>query len=187
MMDLFREDTILTNTVFEGRVFKVEVQSVRLQDGRPAYREIVRHPGGAGILAIDKELYVYLVRQYRKPYDQVLLEIPAGKLEPDEEPLACARRELIEETGLTAEHFEFLATVYPSPGYCSETITIFLATGLKPGWSQPEDGEFLSCDRMPLAEALTLLDLGKIPDAKTRIALLTLARRLVTKQKTETD
>lgn len=175
---LFNEETIHTDLVFDGRVFQVEVQSVRLHDGRPAMREIVRHSGGACVIPLDDDQHVYLVRQFRKPYDQMLLEIPAGKLEPGEDPLVCARRELTEETGLQADRFEHLSTLYPSPGYCSEILTIYLATGLVSGQANPDDGEHLSCHRYPLSEALTMLDNGEIRDAKTQVALLTLARRL---------
>jgi len=175
---LFSEKTIHSDTVFSGKVFQVEVQTVRLHDGQPARREIVRHNGGACVVAVDERLNVYLVRQYRKPYDEMLLEIPAGKLEPGEEPLACARRELTEETGLHAEKIEWLATLYPSPGYCSETLTIYLATGLTQGQASLDEGEHLSCHAYPLSELLDMIDRGEIRDAKTQVGLLALDRRL---------
>ena len=148
-----------------------------MHDGRQAQREIVRHSGGACVLPVDDDNQVYLVSQFRKPYDTIMLEIPAGKLEPGEEPLACARRELTEETGLTAGRIEYLMTIYPSPGYCSEILTIFLATGLKPGPANPDDQEHLICHRIPLADALALVDSGEIRDAKTQVALMAFARR----------
>lgn len=174
----FNETTTDMSRHFEGRVFTVEVHDVRLSDGRMAKREIVRHSGGACIVAIDSQDQVYLVRQFRKPYDAVLLELPAGKLEPGEDPLVCATRELQEETGMKADLIEWLATVYPSPGYCSETLTIFLATGLTYGQSNLDDGEFLSVHPYPLAEALDMIDRGEICDAKTQVGLLRAARTL---------
>jgi len=99
----FHEETTGMDQKFAGRVFQVEVHDVRLPDGRMAKREIVRHSGGACVVAVDDQEHVYLVRQYRKPYDTELLELPAGKLEPAEDPLACATRELTEETGMTAQ------------------------------------------------------------------------------------
>jgi len=175
---LFSEETVHSDTVFIGRVFQVEVQTVQLHDGRPAQREIVRHNGGACVVAVDKQQNVYLVRQYRKPFDELLLEIPAGKLEPGEEPLVCASRELTEETGLSADRIEWLTTLYPSPGYCSETLTIYLATGLTQGEACLDDGEHLSCHAYPLTELLAMIDRGEIRDAKTQVGLLALHRRL---------
>lgn len=175
---MFNEKTIHSDQVFCGRVFQVEVQTVQLHDGQPAKREIVRHQGGASILAVDEMQRVYLVRQFRKPYDQILLEIPAGKLEIGEDPADCAARELTEETGLRAEKIEWLATIYPTPGYCSEVLSIYLATGLTQGEANPDDGEHLTCHAYPLSEVMTMIDRGEIRDAKTMVALLTLSRRL---------
>lgn len=178
----FLEETTQMDQHFDGRVFKVEVHQVRLPDGRMAMREIVRHNGGACIVAVDAQENVYLVRQFRKPYDAELLELPAGKLEIGEDPLACATRELMEETGLRADLIEWLATAYPSPGYCSETLSIYLATGLTYGENKLDDGEFLSVHPYPLDEALAMIDRGEIRDAKTQIGLLK-ARRVLDQRK----
>lgn len=175
---MFTEETISKDILFNGRVFQVELHTVRLPDGRQARREIVRHYGGACVVALDERRHVYLVRQYRKPYDMDMLELPAGKLEPGEDPLECARRELQEETGLLATDIRLLATVYPSPGYCSETLSIFLATGLSAGESQLDDGEFLDIHVFPIEQALAMIDSGEIRDAKTQIGLLKVARIL---------
>jgi ADP-ribose pyrophosphatase len=174
------EKTLNVEYPFKGRVFNVEVQTVQMHDGRTARREIVRHGGGACILAVDDDLQVYMVKQFRKPYDVELLEIPAGKLEPGEEPIVCARRELQEETGFHAQKIEWLATIYPSPGYCSETLSIYLATGLTQGEASPDDGEHLVCKPYALADILAMLDRGEICDAKTQVALLTFSRRFGT-------
>ena len=130
---MFTEDTLVSETVFQGRVFSAEVQTVRLHDGQRARREIVRHNGGAAVVAVDPDGRIVLVRQYRKAAEQLLLEIPAGKLEPGEDPKVCAIRELREETGYTADSVVPLTPIYPTPGYCSELLYLFYATGLT-GW-----------------------------------------------------
>lgn len=183
MKQLFSERTMQTEKIFSGRVFQVEIQTVELQDGKSARREIIRHNGGACVVALDDQQQVYLVRQFRKPYDMELLEIPAGKLEPGEDPAECAGRELTEETGLRASHLEWLATIYPTPGYCNEILTIYLATGLTQGEANPDDGEHLSCHAYPLPVVLAMIDRGEIRDAKTLIALLTISRRLEQKDR----
>jgi ADP-ribose pyrophosphatase len=180
--DFFREETTGMDQKFNGRIFRVEVHDVRLPDGRMAKREIVRHAGGACVVALDEHLNVYLVRQFRKPYETELLELPAGKLEPGEDPLVCATRELLEETGMTARSMEWLATVYPSPGYCSEILTIYLACDLTCGQSNLEEGEFLSVHPYPFNEALAMVDRGEILDAKTQVGLLRAARVLAARK-----
>lgn len=180
---MFSEETTDLKVYFKGRVFTVEEHQVRLHDGQRAKREIVRHSGGACIVPIDFNGNVYMVNQFRKPYDRMLLEIPAGKLEPNEDPLECARRELTEETGLTAQNIEWLSTVYPSPGYCDEILTIFIATGLSQGDANPDQGEFITVQKVSLSEALDMIDKGLIPDGKTQIGLMRAERWLA--QKTE--
>lgn len=175
---MFNEETVDKTVHFVGRVFTIEEHTVRLHDGQRARREIVRHSGGACIVPIDSDGYVHLVQQFRKPYDMMLLEIPAGKLEPGEDPYFCAVRELAEETGFTAENVEWLATVYPSPGYCDETLTVYIATELTAGEASPDDGEFVSARSMPLQEALDMVDRGLIKDAKSQIGLLRAERWL---------
>lgn len=169
---MFSEDTIDSKVHFQGRVFSVEEHKVRLHDGQQAKREIVRHSGGACIVPVDDDGFVYLVNQFRKPYDRMLIEIPAGKLEPGEDPLECARRELTEETGLTAQKIEWLSTVYPSPGYCDEILTIFIGTGLSQGDSNPDQGEFITVQKIFINDAIDMIDRGQIPDGKTQIGLL---------------
>lgn len=175
---MFDEETIDVTIHFEGRVFNVEEHTVRLHDGQRARREIVRHPGGACVVPVDADGNVHLVQQFRKPYERILLEIPAGKLEPGEDPLACASRELTEETGLSADHIEWLATIYPSPGYCDEVLSIYIATGLTPGPSNPDEGEFLTNQKLLLEDALDMIDRGEIKDGKTQIGLLRAKRWL---------
>jgi ADP-ribose pyrophosphatase len=178
----FHEETTAMDQCFAGRVFQVEVHDVRLPDGRMAKREIVRHNGGACVVAVDDDENVYLVRQFRKPFEEELLEVPAGKLEVGEDPLDCATRELMEETGLAASSIEWLATVYPSPGYLSEILWIYLATGLTYGQSNLDDGEFLSVHPYPMSELLAMIDRGEIRDAKTQVGLLRAARVLAARK-----
>lgn len=179
---MYQEPSQKVDQPFSGRVFNVEVHAVTLPDGRTSRREIVRHSGGACILPLHDDGQVTMVRQYRKAFDCEMLEIPAGKLEPQELPLDCARRELSEETGLQASSFYLLTTLYPSPGYCSEALSIYLATGLTAGQAHLDDGEFLSCVTCPLEDLLDQVERGMIRDAKTIVALLLTARRLATRE-----
>lgn len=171
------EHVLKKTRIFTGRVFATESMDVRLQDGTVTKREIVRHNGGATIVPLDSDLNVYVVRQFRAPFQQVLVETPAGKLEVDEDPRDCAIRELREETGLTADHVEDLGCIFPSPGYCAEALYLFLATGLHQGEKNPDEGEFLNVEKIPLKILLEKIENGSIRDAKTVIALLKTARR----------
>lgn len=167
------KETPLTQTyVYEGRIIRLRVDDARLPNGAEAKREVVEHPGGVCVAALTEEGEVLLVRQFRYPYQEVLLEIPAGKLDPGEDPLACGQRELREETGAEAAHYEFLGKLYPSPGYCGEIIYMYLATGLTFGESAPDEDEFLEVVRLPLRDAVERILSGGIADAKTQAALL---------------
>lgn len=172
------ETTTGTSCVFSGRVFRAEVLDVTLCDGTASKREIVRHNGGAAIVPIDEHNNVYLVRQFRSPFEKILMEIPAGKLEIDEDPRTCAERELREETGLLADEITNLGTILPSPGYCSEVLYLYIATGLKQGPTDPDDGEIVHVVKHPISDVLSMIDSGTISDAKTVVAILKAARRL---------
>ncbi|MDD2442145.1 MAG: NUDIX hydrolase [Clostridiaceae bacterium] len=180
---MYQEPSHHVEQPFTGRVFNVEVHAVTVADGQTARREIVRHNGGACVLAIDGAGFVPMVTQYRKAFDRDMLEIPAGKLEPGEDPLDCARRELAEETGFCAGQIRHLATIYPSPGYCSETLHIYLATDLEAGPAHPDDGEFLHVKAYPLDDLLAMADRGEIHDAKTLVALLMADRKLTREER----
>lgn len=164
--------------VFSGRVFAAEVLSVRQSDGRESGREIVKHNGGAAILPLDDEMNVYVVRQFRSPFMHVLTEIPAGKLEIGEDPKEAAIRELSEETGLLAENVIPLGDIFPTPGYCSEILYLYMATGLKQGECHPDEGEDLRVQKIPFAELLEMVENNEIHDAKTVVAVLQAARRM---------
>ncbi len=164
------EQTVRKQYVFRGKLIRVRCDDAVLPDGRPCTREVVEHPGGACVLAV-LEGNVALVRQFRYAYGEELLEIPAGKLEPGEDPAVAALRELGEETGLLAEKLVLRFTLYPTPGYTDEKIYVYEAEGLRRGNSHPDEGEFLDTVWIPLAEAYAMVADGRIRDAKTIVAL----------------
>ncbi len=166
-------------TIFEGKVVRLYLDQVRLPDGREAEREVVLHWGAVGMVPIDHEGKVILVRQYRHAPGEDLLEIPAGKLAEGEDPLHCAVRELKEEIGCKASRWVKLASFYTSPGFSDEELHLYLAEGLVEGDAEPEEDEFLEILRMPLERALALVAEGGIRDSKTvaGLALAALYRR----------
>ena len=166
------EKTLEQSTRFEGRVVKVTVDRVLLEDGRQSTREVVHHNGGACVLPLTQDGQVYLVRQFRYAFGQELWELPAGKLEPGEAPLEAAKRELEEECGLRAEQYRDLGPIYPTVGYCTEIIYTWLATDLTQCQAHLDEGEFLTCHSMPFEQALNLVMTGEIRDSKTVAALL---------------
>ena len=173
-----KETTLSGRAVFEGRLLKVYADTVRLPDGCEATREYIRHPGGVGIVALTDGGEVLLVRQYRYPYGEVVTEIPAGKRDPGEDPLTTARRELEEETGMTARRWVSLGAMYPTPGYTDEVDYLFLASDLSPTAAHPDADEFLDVVRVPFDRLLQQVMEDGLPDAKTQLALLKVARHL---------
>lgn len=168
---LLSEEVLGVDPRFIGRIFSVEVQQVRLPDGRHTTREVVRHPGGSCVVALDEWGYIYLVHQYRVGTGGPSRELPAGKLDPPEDALTCARRELAEETGLAADRWDLLSRFYPSPGYTDEVIHIYLARELIKGSASPDEGEFISCERILLEKALNQVMEGILTDGKTCLGL----------------
>jgi ADP-ribose pyrophosphatase len=166
------EETLSSQQVFQGRLIRVRVDRVRLPNGGESSREIVEHHGAVAIVALDGEGNVLLVRQFRKAVERTLLEIPAGTLEPGEDPLECAHRELKEETGCVAGRMEHLGGFYSAPGFCTEYLTLYLATDLTPGPSHAEFDEDIELVRLPLAQAPRLIASGAICDSKSIIGLL---------------
>ena len=170
-MDL-RETLLERKDIYAGRVVRLHVDTVRLPDGGTSLREIVDHPGGVAIVALDEQNRVAVVRQFRYAFDRVVLEIPAGKREVGEEPLLTARRELQEEVGATASQWTELGAILPSPGCYGETLHLFLAKNLTFGSANPDQDEFLKVERVPLDELLRRILKNEIADAKTVAGVL---------------
>lgn len=166
------EKTLSSERIYDGAIIHVRRDRVLLPNGRTSVREVVEHPGGVGILAVDGDGMVLLVRQYRYAFGRTLLEIPAGKREPGEEPLVTARRELREETGVTADSWTPLGQLIASPGCYDETLYLYLAQVLHSGDTDPDEDEFLSVERMPMAELTCRCLADEITDAKTVCAVL---------------
>ncbi len=170
-MDL-TEKTIKSERVFKGRVIDLRVDTVSLPDGSVSTREIIRHPGGVCVLAVDNENNVLMVRQFRKPTNQVLLEIPAGKLEYGEDHFEAAKRELEEEAGVVAENYTYLGYFYPTPAYCEEKIHMYFARGLRETKQNLDDEEFLEVLKVPYKKLCEMIDNCEIIDGKTALAAL---------------
>lgn len=165
------EKTLASREVYRGRIIRVREDTVLLPNGKEGRREVVEHPGGVGILALDGD-DVLLVRQYRYAFSRVLTEIPAGKREPGEEPSVTARRELKEEIGAEAEKWTELGALIASPGCYGETLYLYLAQELTFGATHPDEDEFLDVLRMPFDQAVERCMRGELTDAKTVAALL---------------
>jgi len=166
--------------VFRGRVLTLNLEQVRLPNGKVAELEIAHHPGGAAVVAIDAEGRVCLLRQFRHAAGGWLTELPAGKLDGGEPPLECARRELAEEAGVRARRWEKLGEFYSSPGVLTEVIHLFLAHDLEPADASPEEHEVLEASWVPVQEAMDLAASGRLQDAKSVIGLLWARERLST-------
>ena len=166
------EKTLSSEKIFDGRILHIRRDTVPLPTGHTSTREVVDHPGGVGILALDGQGNALLVSQFRYPYGEVLREIPAGKLEYGEDPAQAAIRELREETGAVAGDFQSLGELYPSPGYCGEIIRMYLARDLSFGDTDPDEDEFLGLERIPFDRLVEQVLSGEIKDAKTIAAVL---------------
>lgn len=167
-----RETPLTSHYEYEGKIIHLRVDDARLPDGTTAKREVFEHPGGVGVIALTEGGEVLLVQQFRYPYAEITTEIPAGKRDRGEDPLETGKRELAEETGVSADTFTPLGVIYPTPGYCDEVIHLYLATGLHFAESHPDEDEFLNVLRLPLATLVERVMAGEIPDAKTQIAAL---------------
>lgn len=168
---IITEKTLSRNQIYKGNVLEYVVDTVDV-GGVKATREMVLHPGGVGVLAIDKDDYAYMVRQFRKPYDEVILEIPAGKLDKNEGAEECGKRELMEETGLVADKLISLGRFYPSVGYTNEVIHLYLATSFVKGESHPDEDEFVDVEKIPFSTLCDMVMSGEIKDGKTIAAVL---------------
>jgi ADP-ribose pyrophosphatase len=166
-----------TRRIYTGRVLNLDIDQVLFPDGSTGELEIIRHPGASAVLpflsdAAGEDPQILLIKQYRYAAEDSLYEVPAGRLDPDESPADCARRELLEETGCTASSLEPLYTFYTTPGFIDERIHGFMATGLTRGESKREPDEFMTLETLTLSHALELIRTGEIRDGKTALLIL---------------
>ena len=166
------EEKLDSTLKYKGVVIDVYNDRVLLENGKETTRDVVRHPGGVCIVALNENNEVYFVRQFRYPHGKVLLEIPAGKLEWGEDHFACGKRELLEETGCTADEFTYLGCLLPTPAYDTEVIHMYMAKGLHKSSQHLDEDEFLEVSLIPLAKAVEMVMNNEIHDAKTAIAIL---------------
>lgn len=172
------EPTISSRPIYSGRIIDVRVDTVRLQNGRESTREIVDHAPSICVVPVDAEGNVLMVRQYRKPVDQFLLEVPAGGIEAGETPEEAAQRELQEEIGHTTGNLLAMSAFWLAPGWCSEFMYSFLATDLKPAALDSDEDEFIEVVRVPLSAAMDVIASGEVQDAKSVASLLLALRTL---------
>jgi ADP-ribose pyrophosphatase len=171
------EPTIATENIYSGRILNLRVDTVRLPGGDTTRREIVEHAAAVALVALDAEENVLLVRQFRKPTEIRLLELPAGSVDAGEAPEAAARRELQEETGFLPGNLQRLVTFYTTPGFSTELMYLYLATNLTPARLPADDDESIDVVRVPLGEIPELISSGGVVDAKTLVGLLMLLVR----------
>ncbi len=168
-----KENMLSSQKIFGGRLLHVYRDTVTLPDGKETTRELIRHPGAACVVPLTETNEVVVVRQFRYPLNEILTEIPAGKLDASGElPEAAAARELREETGFTAKRLTYLGALYPTPAYSDEVIHMYLATGLQHGQQSPDEDEWLSVETIPLCTLVQQILNGEIRDAKTQAAVL---------------
>jgi ADP-ribose pyrophosphatase len=172
-----RPGMISSRRIHTGKIISLDSDTVRFPDGSVGEMDMIRHPGASAIVpfvsdATGDDPQMLLIRQYRYAADQYLYEIPAGRLDPGEDPSDCAQRELREETGCTARGMDFLFTMYTTPGFTDERIHLFMATGLERGETAHEADEFMTVETVTLSRALRLIEQGEIKDAKTALGIL---------------
>ncbi len=169
---VYEEKTVSSEMIFEGRVIKTRLDKIELPDGKLASREIIEHPGGVGVVAITDKDEIILVKQFRKPIEKAIYEIPAGKLDPGEHHRDCGLRELKEETGMQAEKFEYLGFIYSSPGFTNEKIHLYSAEDLVQGETEFDEDEYLDIIKIPLDKAYQMVLDGELNDAKSVYGIL---------------
>jgi ADP-ribose pyrophosphatase len=169
------ETFVRKKTVWRGRAVNFDVDTVRLPNGKLATREYMSHPGAVGVVPFLDRDTIVMVRQYRHPVGEVTLELPAGKIDPNESILTCVKRELAEETGFTARKITPLIRYWPTPAFADEVLHLFVATGLKAGCVNTDEDEFLEVVHLPFKKAVEMVRRGKIRDSKTVIGLLSCA------------
>ena len=170
-MELY-EKKLTSKQIFDGVVVKLFVDEVELPNGSKSIREVVRHPGAVCVIPVDENQNVIMIKQFRYPFEEILYEIPAGKLEKGEDPYDAALRELEEETGVNASKVEYIGTMYTTVAILDEKIHMYLATGITYKNAHPDEGELLEVEKIPLSVLVQMVMDGKIPDSKTQIAIL---------------
>ncbi|MFA6940306.1 MAG: NUDIX hydrolase [Clostridiaceae bacterium] len=168
----YYEKTIKEEEIYNGKIISLKVAEVEVPNKIKSLRELVYHPGGVGILAYLDSDTIILVQQFRKPFEKIMLEIPAGKLENGENPEDCGKRELEEETGYKAKNFTYLGKIVSSPGFCNEVIHLYKATGLYNGKIGGDEDEFISVHKIKKVKLLQMIKNGEILDAKTISAFM---------------
>lgn len=176
-MHLF-EKQVSSETIFEGKIITVKKDKAVLEDGTNVTREVVEHNGGVCVIPITNDGYIYLVKQFRYPLQEVLLEVPAGKINKGEDPFECGKRELLEEVGISHADYTDLGVMYPSCGYTNEHIYLYMAEDLKFEKQQLDEGEFLDVVKISFQEAFDKVMNNEIRDGKTQLAILKAARIL---------
>lgn len=166
-----QEKSLSSEMIYQGRILNLRRDQVELPGGRQGIREVVEHAPAVAVVALDGQGQVLLVRQYRKPVEGFLAEIPAGLIDPGEEPLEAARRELAEETGYRARDWSFICSCFSAPGFTNEKLHFFLATGLEAGETDPDEDENIEVFWMPLTDAFQAIFDGQIEDSKTIIGV----------------
>lgn len=169
---IVHEKTLKSKKIYEGKMIDLRVDTVELPGAKHATREIVEHPGAVAIIPITEEGKIIMIKQFRKPVNEVLLELPAGKLDKNEDPLLCAARELKEETGYEAENIKFLFEFYTSPGFSNEIMYLYVATHLTAGEAVPDEGEYIEMESHTLEKLLYMVHKGEIKDSKTIIGIM---------------
>lgn len=171
------ETKIDSETLYNGKILRLERDKVVLENDNIAYREVVRHNGGACIVPVTKDNEILFVKQYRYPFNKVVMELPAGKLEIDERPEVCAKRELREETGAIGD-VEYLTEIYPTPGYSSEIIYIYASYNVEIGSLSLDEDEFIDVVKVDINSALNMIKSGEIKDAKSIVGIMLVADKL---------
>ena len=174
----YEEKTMKSEKLYEGKIINLRIDTVELPDKKYSKREIVEHPGGVAIVGITDENEILLVKQYRKAVDRVLLELPAGKIEVNEEPKETAFKELKEETGYSTENLEYLLEFYTSPGFSTEKVYIFLAENMEKGEQELESGEYIEVESYKIDDLIKMIKKGEIIDSKTIIGIYAIKDRL---------
>lgn len=169
------EKTLEQQYLFHGRIIQVRLDKAELENGAVVNREVVEHPGGVSVAALTDSNELLFVRQFRYPYGEVILELPAGKLEKGEDPFEALKREQKEETGTTGRNYISLGNLYPTPGYTNEVIRMWACRVESWGEQDPDDDEFIEVERIPLEKAVEMVVENQIPDAKTQIGILKVA------------